>query len=297
MYIRVNDVDLFASAEGDEKAPLILALHGSRGTSDHVSDFAVFKMLGDQFRVVAYDQRGFGRSQPGHEISADRLVDDLEEVRLQLAGNRPAIVIGFSYGGIIALKHALCHPGAVSHLVLIGCPLSHHFEETALSEFKRRCAVDAPAASVTMVEKMLRRGFDSEIECRIVQFALCGLYNPGISPEKALAWAADPSRKVDIEVHKRLWMGDKYDARPLLSKLQAKLLAISGELDWLVPPSCAEELRALVPNARYVVVPGVGHSCHREVQDAVLKEIREFLIPQPQSHFGARNTDGRTDRL
>ncbi|MGY8681749.1 alpha/beta hydrolase [Bradyrhizobium sp. UFLA05-153] len=278
MYIRVNNINLFASAEGDENAPLILALHGGRGTSDHVGEFAAFKMLGDQFRIVAYDQRGCGRSQLGNEISADQLIDDLEEVRLFLGGSRPVMVIGHSYGGIIALQHALRHPGAVSHLVLIGCPLSHHFEETALNEFERRRAVGAPAANADMVEKQLRRGFDSETEYRIVQFALSGLYTPGISLEKALASATNLSRKIDIEVHKRLWMGPKYDARPQLSKLRAKLLAISGELDWLVPPSCAEELCVLVPSARYVIVPGVGHYCHHEAQDAVLKELREFLV-------------------
>lgn len=278
MYIRVNNINLFASAEGDENAPLILALHGGRGTSDHINEFAAFNPLSDQFRVVAYDQRGCGKSQLGNEISADQLVDDLEEVRLQLGRSQPCIVIGFSCGGTIALQHALRHPGAVSHLVLIGCPLSHHFEQTALNEFEKRRAVDAPAATVHMVEKQLRYGFDSEIEARIVKFALSGLYTPGISPEKALTSAADLSRKIDIEVHKRLWMGTKYDVRPLLFKLQSKLLAISGEFDWLVPPSCAEELRTLVPNARYIVVPGVGHSCHHQAQDAVLKDIRDFLI-------------------
>ncbi|WP_321897111.1 alpha/beta fold hydrolase [Burkholderia cepacia] len=277
MYLSVSDTKLFASAEGIENAPLVIALHGGRGTSDHAGEIAAFKVLSDKFRVVAYDQRGCGRSERGEDISPERLIDDLEEVRLQLGRNRPAIIIGFSYGGIIALRHALSHPLAVSHLVLIGTPLSHHFEETALREFEKRRAVDAPAASVAIVEKMLRHGFGSETECRIVQFALRGLYTPGISPEEALEWAANPSRKIDIGVHKRLWMGTKYDIRPLLSGLRAKVLAISGELDWLVPPSSAEELRALVPGARAVVVPGVGHSAHHDAHDAVLKEIREFL--------------------
>ncbi|TBX97271.1 alpha/beta fold hydrolase [Rhizobium laguerreae] len=278
MFIRIRDIELFASVEGDENSPLMICLHGGRGTENHVGEFEIFRRFSDRFRVVAYDQRGCGKSPLGEDISSEIMVADLEEVRLQMGGDRPAVIIGFSYGGMIAMLHALHYPDAVSHLITIGSPLSHEFEELALAEFDRRHSIDAPAASRTMIERQLRHGFESELQWRIVKFAMRGLYRPGISPNEALASALDPASTINIEAHKRLWMGSSYDIRPQLGELKSKLLAISGELDWLVPPSNADELLAIQPSARYLVVPGVGHPAHHAARDIVLHEIRDFLV-------------------
>ncbi|MFB9947531.1 alpha/beta fold hydrolase [Rhizobium puerariae] len=255
----------------------MICLHGGRGTENHIGEFEIFRRLSDRFRVVAYDQRGCGKSPMGGEISPERMVADLEEVRLKTGGGRPAVIVGFSYGGMIAMLHALHYPDAVSHLITIGSPLSHEFEELALAEFDRRHATDAPAASRAMIERQLRHGFESELQWRIVKFAMRGLYRPGISPDEALASALDSTSTINIEAHKRLWMGSSYDVRPRLGGLRAKLFAISGELDWLVPPSNADELSTILPGARYLVVPDVGHSAHFAARDIVLHAIRDFL--------------------
>ncbi|MGZ9724144.1 alpha/beta fold hydrolase [Rhizobium miluonense] len=146
-----------------------------------------------------------------------------------------------------------------------------------MSEFERRGAADALAGSREMVERQLRYGFKSELEWRIGKFALAGPYRKGVSAEEALAVAADPSRKIDIKVHKRLWMGTDFDVRPQISGLTSKLLAISGELDWLVPPSNKDELLSLKLDARYFVVPSVAHNAHYAARQIVLNEIEDFL--------------------
>ncbi|MGZ9724186.1 alpha/beta fold hydrolase [Rhizobium miluonense] len=275
--IRSGDIELFGSIAGDESLPLMICLHGGRGTESHAGEFEIFRPFVDRFRVVAYDQRGCGKSPLGADVSPKIMVDDLENVRRQLCGNRPAVVIGFSYGGMIAMLHALRYPDDVSYLITIGSPLSHEFEELALAEFDRRHEKDAPAASRAMIERQLRHGFDNELQWRICKFAMRGLYRPGISPDEALASTMDLTSSINIEAHKRLWMGKDYDVRLHLPKLKPKLLAISGELDWLVPPISSGELLSILPGARCLIVPHVGHSAHYAARDMVLKGIKAFL--------------------
>jgi pimeloyl-ACP methyl ester carboxylesterase len=87
-------------ADGD--APLVVLVHGSL---DRAGSFArVIRRLAD-LHTVAYDRRGYHRSRhvvPVHD-TLDGHVDDL----LLVIDSRPAVVIGHSYGGDIALAAAL----------------------------------------------------------------------------------------------------------------------------------------------------------------------------------------------
>lgn len=68
-------------------------------------------------RAIAYDRRGFGHSQAQAEDYSG--VADLMAVIAALAGDAPAILVGCSQGGRIAIEAALRHPAAIRGLVLI----------------------------------------------------------------------------------------------------------------------------------------------------------------------------------
>jgi len=86
----------------DTTAPLVVLVHGSL---DRAGSFArVIRRL-DDLHTVAYDRRGYHRSRhvvPVHETLAGH-VDDL----LSVIDGRPAVVVGHSYGGDIALDAAM----------------------------------------------------------------------------------------------------------------------------------------------------------------------------------------------
>jgi pimeloyl-ACP methyl ester carboxylesterase len=81
--------------------------------------------LARQYRVIRFDQRGFGRTGPvaaGFEFSTDLLADDLVRVIGALAGEPVHLVAGKS-GGICACRLAATRPDLVRTLTLASCPL------------------------------------------------------------------------------------------------------------------------------------------------------------------------------
>jgi len=112
-YAEVNDTQLYYEMAGDG-APVIL-LHGLGGDTRYWQ--GVFATLAQQYQVVRYDLRGFGRSAlPTTEPYTH--VDDLKALVDYLALARPHLM-GHSFGGSQAMQFALAYPAAARSLVLI----------------------------------------------------------------------------------------------------------------------------------------------------------------------------------
>src|SRR5207237_1179460 len=99
-------------------APLVVLVHGTmdRSTSFH----RVMSFLPD-CSVIAYDRRGYARSRfasPAAESLADH-VDDL----LEVLDGRPAVVVGHSYGGDVALGAAVRRPDLVRAVAAFEAPM------------------------------------------------------------------------------------------------------------------------------------------------------------------------------
>jgi esterase len=115
--IEVNGVRLHYEERG-EGAP-IACIHGT-GSSALVWGDAVETLAGVG-RVIAYDRRGHGRSErpdPYERSSVAEHADDAAALLAALAAT-PAVVIGRSYGGAVAVDLALRHPERVRALVLL----------------------------------------------------------------------------------------------------------------------------------------------------------------------------------
>jgi pimeloyl-ACP methyl ester carboxylesterase len=87
------------------------------GAGDTVLDLAaVLPALADEFRVVAYDRAGLGASDPLRRLTIANQVDDLVAL---LDAHGPALLVGHSWGGLLAQFAAAARPEAVLGLVLI----------------------------------------------------------------------------------------------------------------------------------------------------------------------------------
>ncbi|MGI9645520.1 MAG: alpha/beta fold hydrolase [Ilumatobacteraceae bacterium] len=98
--------------------PPIVFLHGL-GTSAATWD-AVMDLLADRYTVVAIDLLGHGGSpvpEDPAEYTRDRALADLDKLLDELG--QPAILVGHSLGGYLALAHAATRPGAVSGVVVM----------------------------------------------------------------------------------------------------------------------------------------------------------------------------------
>lgn len=101
----------------------LILIHGSM---DRQAAFArMARQLAMQHCVVTYDRRGYGKSvhQRG-TFSIDEHVSDLRQVLDSLDTNKPVILIGHSFGGVVALSFAQRYPSSVAGLVVYESPMS-----------------------------------------------------------------------------------------------------------------------------------------------------------------------------
>ena len=103
------------SGWGKEDAPPLVLLHFF--TWHARSWDTVASTLGEQYRVLALDQRGHGESDWADDYSPERYLEDLEAFARALDLRRLRL-LGFSVGGHAAMRYAALHPDAVERLVL-----------------------------------------------------------------------------------------------------------------------------------------------------------------------------------
>src|SRR3954463_14885464 len=128
MHIHVNGVRLFFDVEGAKlvpdgsamrEKPTLLLLHGGPGF-DHSIYKPAYSVLADVAQIIYLDHRGNGRSDDGPRESWT-LAQWGDDVRAfcEVLGIVDPIVLGASFGGMVALSYATRHPGHPSKLVLI----------------------------------------------------------------------------------------------------------------------------------------------------------------------------------
>jgi 3-oxoadipate enol-lactonase len=113
---RVRDIDICYELAGS--GPRLLKIWGTGGDLRRpLTDFD--RLLAAHFTVLAFDQRGMGRSgKPARDYTMADYADDAAGIMAVLGWDRAA-VLGYSFGGMVAQQLALRHPARVERLVLM----------------------------------------------------------------------------------------------------------------------------------------------------------------------------------
>ena len=114
--VRANGTELYYEVRGS--GPPVLLIMGATGDAGHFEAFA--DLLADEFMVVSYDRRGYGRSPVPvgwSTTSPEEQADDAEAL-LAALGAAPAVAFGTSSGGVFALCLLVRHPEAARGAIL-----------------------------------------------------------------------------------------------------------------------------------------------------------------------------------
>jgi pimeloyl-ACP methyl ester carboxylesterase len=118
--VGVDGVRLHYIDTGGEKLPILL-LHGNGSMAKELEISGIVAQLAARHRVVAFDRPGFGYSErPRARAWTPAAQADLMQAAMRRLGLKSAVVIGHSWGTLVALELALRHPGFVKGLLLIG---------------------------------------------------------------------------------------------------------------------------------------------------------------------------------
>jgi proline iminopeptidase len=270
-------VPLYWCRYGTPGAPPLLVLHGGPGASH---DYLLPQMLelARDHELVFYDQRGGGRSKTDSRepITWQTHVADLDIVAIELGLGASPSIVGYSWGGLLALLATIdrAHRGAPlpKRLVLIDpAPLTRQYRERFEAEFARRQNGDEiRAMREELASSGLRERDPDAYKQRAFELSVAGYF-------------ADPRRSHDLtpfrvigRVQQSVWesLGD-FDVVSQLRDVRLPALFLHGREDPIPLASSEDGSRAM--GAPLVVIDDCGHVPYVEQPTALFTGVADFL--------------------
>ena len=245
--------------------PAVLLIHGF-GSSLHTWE-AWVPLLEKRFRMVALNLPGFGLTgpDPTGDYSDERSVAVLVAL-LDRLGIGQAAVVGSSMGGRIAWRFAAAEPARVSKLVLMApygfASFCREYGRTPerLPWLMRLLPYTAPKP---LLERTMRNAY-----------AVPGILTDAVVERYHAMLLAPGVRRAILD---RVLQTRLLQPEPILATIRAPVLLLWGERDGAVPATHAVNYEQALPDARTVILPGIGHVPMEEAPEASARVLREEL--------------------
>lgn len=268
--VTLDRVTLFTRTVG--QGPDVVVLHGGPG-AHHDYLLPYFDDLAVGRRLRYYDQRGGGRSKIARNLPAGwrEQVDDLLGL-LDHWGIDQAPLLGFSWGGLLALLFAITHPERVERLALVS-PAAPTV--AGRKEFERRFAERSQAPEIAAAREELARSGLREREPELYRRRLFELSVAPYFRDLSKARDLRPFR-VSARVQQEVWdsLGN-YDIRSEIQRLAVPALVIHGRHDPM-PLAGSQEIARLL-QAPLVVFEHSGHVPYVEEPERFVAVLDQFL--------------------
>jgi pimeloyl-ACP methyl ester carboxylesterase len=272
-----DGTQLHAEVFGPEDGPTVVLAHGWTEMLGYWT-YVIRDLTARGLRVVAYDLRGHGRSEPaaGGDYSIVRFGEDLEAVlQSSLPDGSRAVVGGHSLGAMSIAAWAEHHDvertvGAAALLNTgVGDLLAEHLLVPVPAIAQLLNATIGPVGFLGVHTTLPQ--FSTPLSHRLIRYTAFG---PSASPAQVAFYermlvACPPDVRADVGIA----MSDM-ELHHALPRLTVPAVVIAGELDRLTPPKHAHRIARELPQLeRLIVLPGCGHmgplERPREVSDAL----------------------------
>jgi 3-oxoadipate enol-lactonase len=254
-FVQVDQARLYCQecASGSQAVVLI-----HDGVVDSAVWDEVWPMFCSRFHTVRYDRRGFGRSPVATSRHSE--LDDLAAV-LRHCGVKRTTLVGSSHGGEISIDFTLAHPELVQRLVLVGAvvngfPYSDHF----IARGKR------------MLEPLRKGDIRNGLKTVANDPYLIASRNDTARKKLLKLLAANPQ---DVTHSDRIL--PPKPALPRLGEIRVPTLILVGDADVPDVHAQAGVIEAGIPNARRVVISGVGHLMYLEKPSEFARLVIKFI--------------------
>ena len=266
---------VYEPAEVTPETRTILVVHGFRG--DHHGLLRVADQLTDM-RLIMPDLPGFGSSAAfagtGHSVAG--YSQFLGGFMAALGLGADTVLLGHSFGSIIASHFVAANPGAVAELILVN-PIAAP-------------ALEGPKGLMTKLAVLYY-----EAAARLPQrLGLALLRSQAIVRVMSVTMAKTGDKDIRRFVHAQhsAYFSSFADRESLLQAFKASVgsnvtevagdltlpvLLIAGEKDEIAMLADQHKLAARLPDGRLEVIPGVGHLIHYETPEPAARYIRRFL--------------------
>jgi pimeloyl-ACP methyl ester carboxylesterase len=288
MYVSVNGVRLFFDVEGAKfvpdgptmrEKPVLLMLHGGPG-ADHSIYRPAYSALADIAQIVYLDHRGNGRSEDGpkERWTLAQWGDDVHAF-CDALGIVDPIVLGASFGGMVALAYATRHPDHPGKLILISTEAAGgSYRERRVALFER---FGGPEVGALARQRFLQPEVPLDQEARDAWRRLAMPVYTRIPRDPDMARRA--VSRAEVALH---WFAkpggesDHFDMRPELDRIRCPTLVIGGEDDPMHPIESQADLAAALPPhlVQFERFADCGHGVVPDARERAMALLREFIL-------------------
>lgn len=264
---------------GPADAVPVVLLHGASGNLQDMR-LTLGARLAGRHRVILIDRPGHGWSdRPGGDDDASPMRQAvLIDAALRQLGVRPAIIVGHSFAGAVALAYALAFPDRVAGLTLLA-PVSHPWP-TGIAWFYS-------LTSAPVIGEIFARTVVLPLSFPFLDTFARLIFAPQPMPQgyvrdTAAALVLRPSEFVaNAQDVARLLAGVTAQALRY-GEIAARTVIITGDADTIVSPTIhSKALAATLPHAKLILLPGVGHAVQHVAADLVIAEIDRLALSSP----------------
>ncbi|MCY2995848.1 MAG: alpha/beta fold hydrolase [Planctomycetota bacterium] len=258
--VKVNDILCHVLDQGHGTS--LLLVHGF--PLDHTMWQGQINDLAKDYRVIAPDLRGFGRSlATSGEIAMEQFADDLAVLLDVLGVVEQVVFCGLSMGGYIAWQFWRRHPARLAALIL--CDTRALADPPDVAQGRLATAERVLAEGVSLLpETMLPRLFAP------VTFA----QQPELIAATRRVMLATPSAGAAAALR---GMARRHDFTSQLGEIKVPTLVVCGEQDAIATVSEMRSMAACIAGAQFIEIPDAGHLAPLEKPASVNAAIRDFL--------------------
>lgn len=257
----VNNLTISFTDEGPVDAPAIIFIHGFPfNKSMWAPQLDVFR---EDYRVIAFDIRGFGDSDSGEEdFSMDLFANDLIFLMDALNINKP-VLCGLSMGGYIALKAIIKFP--------------EHFQALVLSD--TQCTADTPEARgkrMKSIADISRHGVESYVEGSIKNlFSTVSFSTKQKEIRETREMMANNTEKTLTNT--LMALSRRKGTCSKMQDIKIPVLIMVGQEDKLTPPAAAQLMHENIQGSILKILDHAGHLANLENPEAFNLQLSNFM--------------------
>lgn len=266
-FITVNGVRLHYVERGTG-SPLVL-LHGNGSMIQDFESSGLLDLAAKSYRVIAFDRPGFGYSdRPRSTVWAPEAQADLINAALMQMGVSQPLVLGHSWGTLVAVALALKYPRNIQALILA----SGYYYPTARADV----LILSPPA-LPLIGDLLSHTISPILGRLIWPLLLRKIFGPSPVPKKFAGFpkemAMRPSQIRAAAAETALMIPAAYGFRDAYGHLNMPVAIVAGREDRLIEAQQSAKLHRDIAHSTLQCIPSTGHMVHQTATAEIMSAI------------------------
>jgi pimeloyl-ACP methyl ester carboxylesterase len=229
--------------------------------------FRILPLLVREYKVIAFDNRGAGRSdKPDIPYTMEMMADDIAGL-LDAIGIEAAHTFGVSMGGMIAQNYALRHPDKIISLMLgcTRCGGTHGIP----ADSEARGALNPELIEYLSPEERTRATLPFIYSREFID------NSPDVI--ETLIEIIEENPVDPIAYTHQMEAANGHDTYDRLPEIRIPTLVIAGDVDRLIPVENSRIIASRIPGAELAMLEGKGHGFYTEAPDDTCRILIDFM--------------------